>query len=70
MLVVPLVYTFRMDEQADVVCSSFPMYYLAGRVCVMLAQESEAAIVSFAAATKRHRPVKSEHNEYIGLLQG
>lgn len=44
--------------------------WLAGCVCVALVQESEAAIVSFAASAKRHRPVKSAYNEYIGLLQG
>lgn len=43
--------------------------YVAGRVCVTFVQESEAAVVSFAASAKRHRPVKSEYDEYIGLLQ-
>lgn len=37
---------------------------------VMFVQESEGAIVSFAASAKRHRPIKSEYNDYIGLLQG
>ena len=50
--------------------SVLPSLYLADRVCVTIVQESEAAIVSFAASAKRHRPVKSEYNEYIGLLQG
>lgn len=37
---------------------------------VMFMQESEAAVASYAASAKRHRPIKTEYNEYIGMLQG
>eukprot|EP00903_Cladosiphon_okamuranus_P016099 g14860.t1 len=37
---------------------------------VLTREESEAAIVSFAAAAKEYRPVKSEYDEFIGFLQG
>lgn len=36
----------------------------------VILQESEAAVASFAAGAKRHRRVKSEYNEYIGMLDG
>lgn len=36
----------------------------------MFVQESEAAVVSFAASAKRHRRIKSEYIEYIGMLEG
>lgn len=39
-------------------------------MCTTLVQESEAAIVSYAASAKRHRPIESEYSEYIGMLQG
>ncbi|CAM9454524.1 unnamed protein product [Pylaiella littoralis] len=37
---------------------------------VLTKEESEAAVASYAASAKRHRPIKTEYNEYIGMLQG
>lgn len=33
-------------------------------------QESDAAVVSFAASARTYRRVESEYNEYIGMLEG